>query len=133
MAGCGQADEQEKNQTNDQSNEQLEEEYGELDDTEEMIEKAESYISLLAEGEYEEVVKYFDETMKAELTPDALEEIWETLLEQAGNFIDQEFDSTEQVDDGYQLVFINGLFEATDVTFTITFDEDGQIAGFFMK
>lgn len=133
MAGCGQADEQEKNQTNDQSNEQLEEEYGELDDTEEMIEKAESYISLLAEGEYEEVVKYFDETMKAELTPDALEEIWKTLLEQAGNFIDQEFDSTEQVDDGYQLVFINGLFEATDVTFTITFDEDGQIAGFFMK
>lgn len=101
--------------------------------SEEVIQKAEMYIHLLAEGKFEEAVEYFDETMKAELPPEALEEIWESLLEQVGDFIDQEFDSTKQTGDGYQLVLIDGLFEATDVTFTVTFDENEQIAGFFMK
>jgi len=104
----------------------------ETGDQEVIIAKAESLISLLAEGEYEEAVKDFDEKMQKEAPPATLEELWDTLLHHGGSFIDQELDSIEPKDGGYQLVYIKGLFEATEVTFLVSFDKDEQIVGFFV-
>lgn len=133
LFGCNQTENPKEEQTNNQLTEQPEDNNGNLSNKDEIVEMAETYISLLVEGEYEEAVKYFDEQMKEQLTPEALEETWETLLDQTGNFIDQEFDSVNETDDGHQVVLIKGLFEATDVTFTVTFDEDQQIAGFYIQ
>src|SRR5690625_195916 len=96
-------------------------------------EMAETFITQLDEGEYEEAFKNFDETMKAEITPEGLEEIWETLVGQIGQFIDQEFDSIKKTDSAHNTVFIKGLFEADEVTFIITFNKDEQIAGFYVQ
>ncbi|MCQ6276889.1 DUF3887 domain-containing protein [Bacillus sp. V3B] len=93
---------------------------------------AEEFIVMLNEGQFEEATGYFDETMTAELRPAALEEIWNTTQEQVGKFIDQEYGSIQETE-GYQVVFIKGLFEKQDVVFTVTFDENQKIAGFFIQ
>lgn len=118
MAGCNQTNE--KEDANTESKTDIES-------------KAEEFIALLSEGDYEKGWENFDKTMKEGISSTELEELWETLNDQAGEFIDQEYNSTEKTNDGYEVVYISGLFEATDVIFTVTFDKDEKIAGFYIK
>lgn len=93
---------------------------------------AEDYIQELADGEYEKAVERFDVTMASQIGSTELQDLWETLESQAGTFIDQEYHGTQPVEE-YQVVIINGLFEGADVVFTVTFDKDYQIAGFYIQ
>lgn len=114
--GCNQADEQ-GTENGGQS--------------EELITTAEAFIQLLAEGQYDEAAQFFDDTMQEELPPSQLEDLWGTLREQAGEYKDLAYDSTEQAD-GYRIVVLNGSFASADVVFRVTFDDEAQIAGFFI-
>ncbi|WP_163579753.1 DUF3887 domain-containing protein [Gracilibacillus saliphilus] len=99
--------------------------------SEKIIGIADSFIEDIATGEYEAAGEHFDDTMKEELTPDALEDLWRTLQDQVGTYIDHEYSSTQEAD-GYQVVLLDGLFESSDVVFQVTFDDNQKIAGFFI-
>lgn len=125
LTGCNQGEEQMDKNTEEQDSESVQE-------TEQLISAAESFINQLNEGNYEEATENFDETMSKQVTPDDLEEVWVTLQSQIGNFIAQEYKSIEEIQ-GHQVVLITGVFNDAEVTFRVTFDEDQKVAGFFVQ
>ena len=143
LMGCGEStgDQASENatdsSTSDEQNEDTDdadssEKNGSDEDTEEIVTLAEEFIGQLANGEFETATQHFNGTMEAQLTPVALDELWVALEDQLGGFIDQEYSSIEQVDD-HQVVLIDGLFESADVVFSVTFDNNNQIAGFYIQ
>lgn len=101
-------------------------------DSEQVIALAEEFIGQLANEEFEAATQHFNEMMEAQLTTVALDELWVALQDQLGAFIDQEHNSIEEVDD-HQVVLIDGLFEGSDVVFSVAFDNNNQIAGFYIQ
>lgn len=137
LAGCNQEDEPADQGTEEQGDEQTpsdaeDETSGENQENEAQIDMAKGFIDQLDEGKYEEATENFDDTMNEQVTAADLEEIWTGLNSQLGDFIDQEYNKMEEAD-GYQIVLITGTFNDADVTFQVTFDESGQIAGFFVQ
>lgn len=128
MAGCSQGNGEDQGDEDDKNGTETETGF----DIDELKRHAEAYIQELADGEYEKAVERFDETMASQIGSAELQELWETLESQAGAFVDQEYHGTQPVE-GYQVVIINGLFEGADVVFTVTFDKDYQIAGFYIQ
>ncbi|WP_339226759.1 DUF3887 domain-containing protein [Oceanobacillus sp. FSL K6-2867] len=101
-------------------------------DSEGNIALAEEFIEQLANEEFEAATAHFNDMMAVQLTPVALDELWVSLQDQLGGFIDQQYSSTEEVDD-HQVVLIDGLFESADVVFSLAFDNNNQIAGFYIQ
>lgn len=101
-------------------------------ENDQLIDIAENFIHQLQEGNYDKATEQFDEVMTEQLSPDDLEELWSDLENQMGDFTEQTYDSTGEMD-GYQLVFITGTFENAEVTFQVTFDEHQHIAGFYVQ
>lgn len=101
-------------------------------DSEQVIALAEEFIGQLANEDFEAATQHFNEMMEAQLTTVALDELWVSLQDQLGTFIDQEYNSIEEVDD-HQVVLIDGLFEGSDVVFSVAFDTNNQIAGFYIQ
>ncbi|MBN6206611.1 DUF3887 domain-containing protein [Ralstonia pickettii] len=137
LAGCNQDEEPADQGTEEQRDEQTASDAedgaaGENQEDEAQIDMAKGFIDQLNEGNYEEATENFDDTMNEQVTAADLEEIWTGLNSQLGDFIDQDYDRTEEAD-GYQVVLITGTFNDADVTFQVTFDENGQIAGFFVQ
>lgn len=139
FTGCSQGEEEpvedEVNQetevqpAEDEENQELEEQLKE--ENEEIIVMAEEFINQLNAGEYEVATENFDETMAAEVDAGILKETWESMENEFGDFITQEYDSTAEAE-GYQLVYIKGTFNDRDVTFQVAFNENNEIAGFVL-
>ncbi|WP_208588572.1 DUF3887 domain-containing protein [Gracilibacillus suaedae] len=134
LAGCNQSEESEEEPLKQNQEEQEGEEQSatESNENNQIIGMAETFIDQLNEGKFDEATANFDETMAEQLTADKLEGIWNDLHNQLGDFIDQEFHTIEEVD-GYQVVLIAGIFNDDDVTFQVTFNENQQIAGFYIQ
>lgn len=96
-----------------------------------IVEHAETFINQLSTGDYEAATQNLDMTMAEQLTADDLEEMWLSLTEQLGEFIDQEYSGMEEAE-GHQVVLITGIFNNVDVTFQVAFNEDEEIAGFYV-
>lgn len=95
------------------------------------INEAEEIILLVNEGKYGEVTDAFADELKAELTEDELREI-EPVMNESGDF--EAFDkSSVEKDDGYYTVVISGKYTEDDRIFTISFNEDEELVGFFVK
>lgn len=104
----------------------------------EIVEKqAKEIIRLLSEEDYETLQnKYAENTMKPYLTKDKIEEAMQTLGSDWGNFIscgNTYMTEVTQKEKKYAVVQLNAGYENISVTYTITFDEDMKIAGFYMK
>lgn len=102
------------------------------DETNQLVTFAEEFLTQLSEGKYTEAMDRFDETMSAQLTASDLETLWQTLEQQIGKQVTIIYNSTQEVD-GYQVVLFDGTFEAADVVFRVSFDDENQIAGFFIQ
>lgn len=89
---------------------------------------AEEFISLLAEGQFEEASRFGDDTIKA----DDLKSTWDTLQQQIGDMVEQEYSTTTELN-GLDVVMITGHFEQTEVMFNISFNQENQIAGFYVQ
>ncbi|OIJ15179.1 hypothetical protein BKP35_04835 [Anaerobacillus arseniciselenatis] len=134
LTGCNDGEEQEivdKDGTQENAIGETDGETEEID-MDEAISIAESFIEHLSQGEFEEAAEFFNETMAAEIGAKELGEIWVTLESQIGTSVDQDFNSTQEVEE-YLVVLINGLFEGADVLFTVTISSNYQIAGFFVQ
>ncbi|KHF41699.1 DUF3887 domain-containing protein [Halalkalibacter okhensis] len=136
ITGCNAEQQQQENEI--EENQELSTEESEIEtegndfDIDESVSLAEQFIEQLSQGKYDEAIERFDDTMSAQISVAELGELWETIESQVGAFIDYDFESTQEVD-GYLVVLLNGLFEEADVMFTISFDEQNQIAGFFIQ
>lgn len=97
----------------------------------EVIETADAFLSALAAGEFEQSTENFSEMMNTELDAEEMEDLWNQLNEQLGDFIDYEYQQTQQVDEFYSLTY-QGLFSGEEVNLEVAVDQDNQIVGFFV-
>lgn len=133
LAACSGETEEETSEAEQNETEQTEVEVeDESQADEEVIQLAESFVEKVHEGKYEEATEMFDDTMREQLGTEELEELWESLEEQLGEFIDYEYYRTETVE-GYEVILINGVFNDADTTFQVTVDDNQKIAGFYIQ
>ncbi|MDG5789357.1 DUF3887 domain-containing protein [Evansella sp. AB-P1] len=94
---------------------------------------AEEFVGDLVDGNYEDAVDKFDERMTMELSSEGLEEIWVSVVDQLGQLLEYEYSRIEATEDEYEVVLVDGLFEADEVTFTVAFNEGEEIVGFHIN
>ncbi len=103
-----------------------------ITEDEEKIALAVTFIEQLADGNFDLATEYLDEEMSEVISTNELEQLWGDILIEFGAFVEQEYDSTEVMDD-LTVVFIDGLFEVNDVMFSVTVNESNEVSGFFIR
>lgn len=93
--------------------------------------QAEKTIQLLNENNYEEVHMMFTDEMKTELPVDDME-AFTPILDGVGQFEEIEKPSIEKQDDFYVTV-TTAKYSDGKLIFTVTFNENEEIAGLFVK
>ncbi len=93
--------------------------------------KAEEVILLLSEGKYEEVHAMFNEEMEDALPVGEMDALT-PLIEEAGKFEKINKASVEEKD-GYYVTVTVAKYSKKNRIFTITFDENDNIAGLYVK
>jgi tRNA threonylcarbamoyladenosine modification (KEOPS) complex Pcc1 subunit len=91
---------------------------------------AEELVNLLANGDYEKAVENFDTTMKNALPAEKLQQVWLSLIAQAGPFVKQVGTRKEKILQ-YDVVFVTCKFEKTVLDAKVVFNSDKQISGLF--
>lgn len=93
---------------------------------------AKEVIELLLDYEFEEVFQRFNEELEESLPASELEDILTPLIKKVGKFESYEVYAVEERDDLFVTVVVT-KHEDGKLGFTITFEEDGKIAGLFLK
>ncbi len=83
------------------------------DDLNEATAIAQSFISYLAQTDFDAALQTYDSSVQATLTPSGLEQTWQDLIAQSGPLRTQIRATSQQLDDtaGSYLVIITGQFE----------------------
>ncbi|HBA48136.1 MAG TPA: hypothetical protein DCZ91_10140 [Lachnospiraceae bacterium] len=106
-------------------------------DEEKVKTAAQEAIGYMVAGEYEECVGLMSEEMQVAVSAEILASNMETVAGQKGAF--QEYKSSSvlgqknQEGTDYAVAVIVAAFENGNVTFTISYDKDMQMIGFWMK
>lgn len=98
----------------------------------ELVDKALGLVQLMAEGSFAEAVLSFDDTMAAALPPEKLAEVWRTLEQQTGSFLEPSGVRME-VAGGYRAMIVTGLFGEAKIDIRVVFDDQERVAGLFFK
>lgn len=91
---------------------------------------ARDFVNLLVKGDYTEAVENFDSTMKNVLPAEKLAGVWNSLIAQAGAFVEQLGTRKEKILQ-YEAVFVTCKFENGILDTKVVFDRKKQIAGLF--
>lgn len=91
---------------------------------------AKDLVDLLVKGNYEAVVENFDDTMKKALPADKLKQVWDSLIVQAGPFVEQTAVRKEKILQ-YDVVFVTCKFEKAVLDAKVVFNNKRQISGLF--
>lgn len=98
----------------------------------ELTDLSEQVVTHLNNQKYEEVESFFDETMAAQLPAETIEAELEPIINESGAFEEFDKSSIEEIEDGYQVTLVANYSETKRV-YTIGFDPDNLIRGFFIK
>ncbi len=98
----------------------------------ELADTALGLVRLMAEGSFAQVVLSFDETMTAALPAAGLAEVWRTLQQQTGDFVEP-VGVRMETSAGYRAVIVTGLFGEAKIDIRIVFDGQERVAGLFFK
>ena len=91
---------------------------------------ARTFVEQLAAGKFEQGVARFDETLGKAAPAPKLEEIWKSLIAQAGAF--QKITGTTRSDaQGYRIVLVTCQFASTSLNVRVVFDSTDRISGLF--
>ncbi|MCT7981970.1 DUF3887 domain-containing protein [Laspinema sp. A4] len=94
-----------------------------------MVSQAEEFVSLLAEGEFNQALQKYDATARENITPETLKTTWQDLVDKSGTF--QEIVSTETVPGEEQdVVLLTTRFEQNTVVLFVIFDGEQKINSF---
>lgn len=99
--------------------------------SEKYILKAENIVSLLNEGKYQEVHAMFDDEMKTGLPEDQMEELT-PIIEKSGKYEKIDKSSVEEKD-GFYIVVLVAKYSNENRVFTITFNDQDEVAGLYIK
>jgi hypothetical protein len=91
---------------------------------------AKDLVSSLAGGDYKKAVENFDETMKAALPAEKLQQVWNSIIAQSGPFVEQLGTRKEKIL-LYDVIFVTCKFENSVLDTKVVFDRNKQIAGLF--
>lgn len=94
-------------------------------------ERAEAFVTTIANGDFESATEMFDSAMKESISILQLQDIWEIILKQAGTFIAVQKIENKLVD-GYFVCFTTSQHENSGVILRIVFSEDGLVTGLFI-
>jgi len=95
------------------------------------IGKAEEIVSLLQDANYQEVHTLLDEEMKIGLPEEAMGD-FSPIFEQSGDFEKVNKSSVEEKD-GYYIVVLAVNYSEENRVFTITFNDQDEVAGLYVK
>jgi dienelactone hydrolase len=91
---------------------------------------AKELVNSLVSNDYKKAVENFDGTMKKVLPAEKLQEVWNSLIAQAGPFVRQV--GTRRVKMlQYDIIFVTCKFERAELDAKVVFDGNKQIAGLF--
>ena len=95
-------------------------------------ERAEAFITAMAEGDFDAAAAMFDATMKRALPAATLEnDVWGLVVNSAGEFVS--FHETEnKLIDGYYVCFVTSRHETSGVTLRVVLSRDGLVSGLFI-
>ncbi|WP_254564062.1 DUF3887 domain-containing protein [Oscillatoria sp. HE19RPO] len=94
-----------------------------------MVSQAQEFVSLLADGEFNQALQKYDATARENITPETLETTWQDLVEKSGDF--QEVVSSETVQgEDQEVVLLTTRFEQDTVVLFVVFDGEQQINSF---
>ena len=99
--------------------------------SEKYITKAEDVVSLLNDADYKEVHGMLDEQMKVGLPEEAMED-FAPIFEQSGDFEKINKSSVEEKD-GHYIVVLAVNYSEENRVFTITFNDQDEVAGLYVK
>jgi hypothetical protein len=91
---------------------------------------AESFVALLAKGDFAKATSSFDEAMLKALPAEKLKQTWEAIPQQVGAFQKQSGTRREKAG-GYEVVFVTCEFARTKLEAKLVFDKDAKISGLF--
>lgn len=98
---------------------------------EKCITQGEEIVNLLNEGSYQEVHAMFNDEMKTTLPVEDMEELT-PLIEESGNF-EKIDDSSVEEQEGLYVTVLTAKYSDKNRVFTITFNDDMEVAGLFVK
>lgn len=104
----------------------------------EVISLAEEVIGLMSNGDYEAITNKVREDLRKDLSPEVLKNAADLVLKNAGGFkqfqkssvIGQKSKSTGE---DYAVAIVITEYENKKVTYTISFNTDMEIVGFYLK
>jgi len=90
-------------------------------------EKGKEFVSLLADGKFEEAAARLAPTMAAAMPPAKLEEAWKS-LSSFGAYESQSGVRSAK-EQGFDVAYVTCAFEKGSVTVKVVFDQDGEVTG----
>jgi len=92
-----------------------------------IAEKGKEFVSLLAEGKFEEAATWLDPTLTAVMPPAKLQEAWNTLAPRGAYMSETGARSAQE--QGYDVAYVTCAFEKGNVTAKVVFDRSGKVSG----
>lgn len=95
---------------------------------------AQSFVSFLAQADYASAEATFDDTMQQAMPIGKLQQAWESLISQVGQFKQQLSTRTTQTTQNgvqYEVVFVTCAFENANIDIRVVYGPDGKVAGLF--
>lgn len=107
-------------------------------DEEEVIDKAKEVIEVINTQNYKEVIAYIRADLQAEITAEQLQEAWGDRITNAGVFKEikntalktQEDPNTKE---DFVTIIIQAVYEKDTLVYTLSFDEELEMIGLYMK
>ncbi|MFR1808878.1 MAG: DUF3887 domain-containing protein [Pygmaiobacter massiliensis] len=101
-------------------------------DKETVLSAAREIVAELEDEKYDEIAAKMDATLTQAGGAEKIEEVWESYSEQLGNFKEYTEESTFG-QDGYGVAVLVAKYEDGTAQFTISFDSEMKLAGFYVK
>ena len=92
------------------------------------VQRAEDFVTLLAQGDFTNAVVDFDSTMKTAMSPSELEKAWASLIGQVGAFKKQ-VSTREAKEMGFDVVYVTCDFEKSPLNIKVVFNAEKKISG----
>lgn len=89
-------------------------------------------IDKLVNYQFQDFYSYFDSNLQEEIAQSELQTLWYDTIVQYGMFDYYQTDITSTTKDGYQIVDVPCVFQHGSVTIRLTWNNHGEICGFFL-
>ncbi|WP_343208499.1 DUF3887 domain-containing protein [Anaerolentibacter hominis] len=107
-------------------------------DAEQVESSGKEVIELLHNRDYQTIIDRSREDLRADVTVDSLKEQIDPKLDKLGNFVEYKKVVTggskdKTTDEDYGTAMITAKYEDGKATYTISFDKENNLVGFYMK